>query len=507
MNLSAKILSFNEVLGKVEEFKAQGSKVVLSIGVYDLIHPGIINHLESAKKQGDILVVGVFADQYAKLGPGRPIFGVDYRVNTVAALECVDIVCVVENKVPYESVFKIRPDIFAKGRIEREHDKLVYGREMDTNLAEFGDIAVYETDGFSFSSSHIINKLLDIYPEDTASFLRDFASRYDFKSIAERIHSLGDMKVLLIGDGIIDEYHYCESMNKSAKTPLVVNRYINHEVFPGGAFAIANHLSGICGSVHLVSLLGQEDSREEYILHRLRPNVSSKFFYREHGPTIVKKRYINEALNWKLFEVNYINNEYVGEREESDIIEYLDRIIPSYDMVVISDFGHGFISTRIMREIEKRARVLAINTQTNAANAGYNLITKYRRPHFVCLDEVEVRLACQERFDDIEKIARRVREGIEADYLIATLGRYGSIGVSRDGSIYRTPVFSTKVVDTIGAGDAFFAFTAPCFARDFPPELVSFIGNAVGALAVQIVGNARPVERHELLEFIYTILK
>ncbi|MDA8078170.1 MAG: PfkB family carbohydrate kinase, partial [Nitrospiraceae bacterium] len=65
---------------------------------------------------------------------------------------------------------------------------------------------------------------------------------------------------------------------------------------------------------------------------------------------------------------------------------------------------------------------------------------------------------------------------------------------------------SSVVLDTIGAGDAFFAFTAPCFAQGMPLDMVSFIGNAVGALAVQIVGNKKSVERHELLAFVYNIL-
>ena len=63
------------------------------------------------------------------------------------------------------------------------------------------------------------------------------------------------------------------------------------------------------------------------------------------------------------------------------------------------------------------------------------------------------------------------------------------------------------MIDTVGAGDAFFAYTAPCFAREMPLDLVSFIGNAVGALAVQIVCNKKSVERYELLEFIHAILR
>ena len=80
-------------------------------------------------------------------------------------------------------------------------------------------------------------------------------------------------------------------------------------------------------------------------------------------------------------------------------------------------------------------------------------------------------------------------------------------GVNHEGKINKTPIFSTRVVDTIGTGDAFFSFTAPCFARGLPLDLVSFFGNAVGALAVQVVYNKRAVEKDELLEFINTLVK
>jgi sugar/nucleoside kinase (ribokinase family) len=87
------------------------------------------------------------------------------------------------------------------------------------------------------------------------------------------------------------------------------------------------------------------------------------------------------------------------------------------------------------------------------------------------------------------------------------LGGDGSLCINSKNEINRTPAFATKVVDIIGAGDAFFAITAPCFAMGMPMDLVSFIGNVVGALAVQIVGNKRSVESYEIKEFIHSILK
>ena len=507
-SIKSKILLFDDLIKKVGELKQSGKTVVQSHGIFDLIHPGIINHLTEAKDQGNILIVTVIKDKNVRRGSGRPIFPEKMRALNVASLEQVDYVCVVDEDVPFECVKKIKPDIFAKGQAYKERHRMIYHKLYEEEREfYFGKSKIYETKGFSFSSSHIINNFMDIYSEETKHFLKQLSVTHPFKQIAQYINDLKGLKVLVCGDGIIDEYHYCESMGKSAKSLIVANRYVTHEVFAGGAFIVANHISGLCDQVHLVTLLGKDNSKKDFISTNLRPNVATKFFYRNDGPTIVKKRYINQYTNQKLFEVNYMNDKDIDGTCESKVMDHLKSILPMYDLVLVSDFGHGFITKNIIKVIEKYSNKYAVNTQTNAANTGYNMITKYTNPDFVCLDETEARFATQNKFGDIEIIAKNILETINAGHLIVTLGKKGSVGIDKSGKFNKTPIFSTKVIDTVGAGDAFFSFTAPCFAHGMPLDLVSFVGNAVGALAVQIVGNKKPVEKHELLEFIHGILR
>jgi rfaE bifunctional protein kinase chain/domain len=507
-HINNKILLLDELVNKVDNLRKEGKVIVQSHGIFDLVHPGILTHLNSAKKQGDILIVTVIKDKDVRRGPGRPIFPENLRVENVVSLEQVDYVCLVDDEIPFECVKKIKPDIFAKGQAYKERDKKIHEKifEEEKELC-FGKSSIYETDGFSFSSSLIIKNLLDIYPEATTNFLKNFSKRYSFDDILEKIKNLQKLKVLLIGDGIIDEYHYCESMGKSPKAQLVVNKYLTHEVFAGGVFAIANHIAGLCDTVNLVTLLGKDDPREDFVVNNLKPNISTKFLYRDDGPTVVKKRYINRYQNQKIFEVNYINENCINDECESDILDYLKTMIAEYDMVLISDFGHGFITDKVIRTVEKFSKKMAVNTQTNGANAGYNMITKYSNPKFVCLDVPEARLAMQDKVSEIEDVAKKLSKTLKAHYLIITLGSAGSISINKDGEIHRTPAFSTKVVDIVGAGDAFFAYTAPCFADGMSIDLISFIGNAAGALAVQTICNKKAVEKYELLEFIHTILK
>jgi len=506
--MTSKILSFEELLKKTKELKKQGLTVVQSHGVYDIIHPGIVQHLQLAKERGDVLIVTIIKDKHVRLGPGRPLFNERLRLENVVALRPVDYVALVDEDIPFECVRLLKPDIFAKGKAFKERDRVVHGNIFEEGKEDnFGKTKILETDGFSFQTQQLVNNLLAVYPDGTKKFLLDFSLRYSFKSVATQLNKLKNLKVLLIGDGIIDEYHYCDAMGRSSKAHLVVNKYLHQEVFAGGAFALANHLSSLCDQINLVTLLGGNDSRERFIAKNLRPNVTPRYFYRANSSTIVKKRYLNNYSSQKLFEVNYLDDRYIEGKIEKEIIDYLEKQIPNYDIVLVSDFGHGFITEGIINLIKRRARKYAVNTQTNAANTGYNLITKYQTPYYICVDESELRLAAQEKHASIEDVAQRIKKLVGARHLIVTLGKSGSLGIGRNNEINRTPIFSAEVVDTIGAGDAFFAYTAPCFAVGMPLDLVSFIGNVVGALAVQIVGNKKPVEKYEVMEYVHNLLR
>jgi len=509
MKTQEKIISFDEVLHLITELKGKGKKIIQSHGIFDIIHPGIVRHIQSAKEEGDILIVTVIRDKDVIKGPGYPLFNENLRAENIASLADVDYVTIVADTIPFECIQILKPDIFAKGNDykERESDvlkKLVYEEEA----LKLAGCRIYYTSGTTTSSTNIINQFLDIYPAETREFLDKFKKKYNAIEIIRLIQSLSDLKVLVLGDTIIDEYHYCSGMGKSVKDNLVVNRYLYDETFAGGVIAVANHIAGICQNIHLVTTLGESDSKENFILEKLRPNITHKFFYQKNSPTIVKRRYIEEYLNnKKLFEICYMGDSEIGEEQEKLIIDYLYEHIEKFDLVLVSDFGHGFITDKIRVLIENKAKISVVNVQTNGANMGYNTITKYHNINFACIDEPEARLATQNKYGKIKDIGSHIYKSINAEYLIITQGKHGSIGFKSNGEPNITPAFTSKVIDRLGAGDAFLAFVAPCFARKFPLDLVSFIGNVVGALAVQIVGNRESVEPNKLYEFIYTLLR
>ncbi len=77
-----KILLLDELIEKVKTFQREGKVVIQSHGVFDLIHPGIIKHLNEAKGRGNVLIVTVVKDKDVRKGPERPIFTENFRLET-----------------------------------------------------------------------------------------------------------------------------------------------------------------------------------------------------------------------------------------------------------------------------------------------------------------------------------------------------------------------------------------------------------------------------------------
>jgi sugar/nucleoside kinase (ribokinase family) len=96
---------------------------------------------------------------------------------------------------------------------------------------------------------------------------------------------------------------------------------------------------------------------------------------------------------------------------------------------------------------------------------------------------------------------------LRAQVVTVTRGHHGSLTLGAEGETAEVPVLSRQVVDTVGAGDAYLSVAAPCARLGYPPELTGFLGNAVGALAVRIVGNAQPVTPENLVRFIRAVMK
>lgn len=499
-------------LGKIaRNLKKQGKKIVLCHGVFDLVHPGHIRHFTSAKKYGDVLIVSITADEFVKKGPGRPIFHQDLRAEVLASIQIVDYVTIVSSFSAMEVIKKLKPDFYVKGpdyKSRKTYSTLPQKLLLEkTAMEEMGGKLVYTDDPVVYSSSALINSYLDTYPPDTKKYLTGLRSKYTGDDILEKLNSLETLKILVIGDAIIDQYHYCAAMGKSSKEPVVVHNYIAADIFIGGAIATVNHLAALSHYIELVTVLGQQNSFETFIRKHLKKQVIPKFFYKPKSRTTVKRRFLDKDTKQKLFQIEYLEDKPLPSTIESRILNYLKKNLNNFDLVLANDFGHGVLTGKIINYLCRKAKYLAINVQANSANYGFNVVTKYSRADFICIDEQEIRLATHNKYSDLKDLMKDIYHKLNCKFMIVTKGSEGSIAFRQKDGFYVTPALAEKVVDRVGAGDALFAIAAPCVHAGFESDLTAFIGNVAGALQVATVGNKYPVEFSDLAKFIIRLMK
>lgn len=267
------------------------------------------------------------------------------------------------------------------------------------------------------------------------------------------------LRVLFVGDSIIDVYRYVTPIGKAIKeSTLSVLDSGSEERFMGGVWAAAEHVRDFCAEVDVLT----------------------------DGFDMVNTRYVEPTYMRKLFTLH---------AREANTAHRADGDIAAADVVVVTDFGHGTMTKALIERVTREAKFLAVNAQTNSTNYGFNLVTKYPRADLVVIDELEARLAMHDRHRPLGDLMQEMPFA----NLIVTRGNHGAIG-KRAGCLCEAPATATTITDTMGAGDAFLALVAPFAATGMGlPDLLR-LGNAAAAVKVGIVGHRQYVTKEALLE-------
>ena len=279
--------------------------------------------------------------------------------------------------------------------------------------------------------------------------------------IKQVINDMRHLRVLVVGETIIDEFIEVTYEGQSMKSFCPVFKLEgNKTTQQGGAQAIANHLYDFVGEVHVVT------------------NTKGE---------IVKTRYVDIGDKKKHVEIN-----------KFDIANFcqLDIDTNAYDVVIVADFGHGFCDKLNIND------GFHLMCQTNSNNFGFNRISKWKnhRKKSACIDLREASLQINRR---IEKASDRdildiYNYELNCDELYVTTGKAGAVHTNGK-RVQSRPSFKTEIVDTIGAGDTFFAFA--CLMAHLPQhEDKLLIPSLAASLSTTWLCNEKSVTKQLLLE-------
>ena len=499
-----KIISLNSLSILTDKLRSNKKSIVHCHGVFDLLHIGHIRHFKEAKEYGDFLIVSLTPDIYVNKGPNRPAFPAELRAEAIAALEYVDYVVINDSPSAIEIIQEIKPDVYIKGPDYKDNSKDITGKieEEKAVVINCGGKIIY-TSSIMFSSSNLLNKFGNLLSESQKSFVSKITKDNNFASISKKVEELSNLKVLVVGETIVDQYVFCEALGKSGKEPVLVLRDMNTEQYLGGAAAIANHLSGFCNEVSLLSMLGEEKEYEDFVHGGLASNILPDFIYKDDSPTIVKRRYLDHISKSKTLGVYSINDDLLLKRNEEEFQAKLSKLIPLHDLVIVSDYGHGFISKESSALMSKESKFLSLNAQINASNIGFHTMDNYSEVDCVIINESELRYELRDKNGNIESVMKKLSDNLNVKYLVVTQGSSGAIMYNKNFNKYvRSPAFATKIVDKIGSGDAMLAILSLLLKQDYDMELALFIGSLAAAQSVETIGNSQSIDKTQILKVL-----
>jgi D-beta-D-heptose 7-phosphate kinase/D-beta-D-heptose 1-phosphate adenosyltransferase len=150
------VLTLEELIVRFAREKRNGRKVVFTNGCFDLLHPGHIRSLETARSLGDALVVGINGDESVRTlkGAGRPVIPEQERAEILASLECVDAVVIFEELTPQRTIAALLPDVLVKGG-DWPGDQIVGREEVEAAGGKVVRVDVVE----GYSTTEMLKKI------------------------------------------------------------------------------------------------------------------------------------------------------------------------------------------------------------------------------------------------------------------------------------------------------------------------------------------------------------
>ena len=488
--------------------KTKKKKIVLCHGVFDLVHLGHIEHFKSAKSYGDYLIVSLTLDKFIKKGPGRPLFNEQQRMEYLKQIKIVDQVILSKTESSIDIINTIKPDFYVKGPDYKENYKDKTKKIiLEKKAVEKNGGKIRFTNDITFSSSNILNTSNLIFDDKQRDFINNLKKKFTYNQIEEALKKFKDLKILIIGELIVDKYCFGNVIGKSGKEPHLVLKENLVEHYLGGSAAIARHLSTFVKSIIIISPFGSEKFYQSLINKNFDKNIKTSFFKPYSGfQTITKTRFVDKNSNYKLFG-SYILPEKTGQRTENTILNIIRKNKKDIDMTLICDYGHNFISEKIANEIRKKNKFIFLNAQINASNIGFHTIDKYHGVNSIIINENEIRQELRDNESDIKILAKTLLKNKKIDNLIITRGSDGAILMNKDYKVFSCPGFALKSIDKVGAGDAMLSIASLGLKLKLDPEIILFISSLAAAISVESVGNKEHVTYQKLDRILEYMLK
>lgn len=496
-DIQRKIVTRQRLLHLVERARERGQSIVQCHGCFDIVHPGHIRYLEFAARQGDLLIVSLTGDADVAKGAQRPYIPEELRAESLAALECVDLVIIDPHPTAENILADVRPDVYVKGReYERSADPR-FLRERRV-VEDRGGSVMFSSGEVVYSSTTLIDSLAcdsDVESERLKVLCeRRGITRASLHDTIERFRGL---RVLVVGDVVVDRYVFCDAIDVASEAPMMALKTLDEQSYVGGAAIVARHAAALGARAFLLTA-GASDEHSRRVEEVLESEGVEAHVLRCRPKVVEKTRYL--VGDNKLFKVE------TGERVPLDsLAERLATKIldeqANFDVAIFCDFGYGMITggfmQRVMGRLRERIRIIAADVSGTRAS-----LLNFRHADLLCPTERELRSNLHDYERGLSSVAYDLLSQTQAKHLFVTLEKRGLVVFDRPTDdpeapewshrllSEHLPSFADRPVDRLGGGDALLATSALSLGAGANLTQAAYLGNAAAAIELGILGNA-----------------
>jgi rfaE bifunctional protein kinase chain/domain len=470
-----------------------GRKIVFVSGNFNIVHPGHLRLLQFAADCGDYLVVGVTGDAF----PGVTI-PAEMRLAGIRAISIVDHAFLLEDR-PEAFVARLRPAVVVKGK---EYEK--QGNPEQEVVERYGGKLLFGSGEVRFSSLDLLQREL---LETNYSSIRkplDYPRRrgFGFEDLVGVVQRFAGLRVVVVGDLIVDEYINCDPLGMSQEDPTIVVTPIRTDRFIGGAGIVAAHARGMGAGVHYVGVTGRDPASgyAEEMLEKF--GVDSDLIVDESRPTTRKQRF--RANGKTLLRVSHLKQHDISRELADRMFECVSAALDLCDLLVFSDFNYGCLPQSLVgRLVEKCSAKKIMMVADSQASSQISDVSRFRDMHLLTPTEHEARLAVRDYTSGLVVLAERLREKAAAKQLFITMGAEGLLIHAPDQSgngmeTDQLPAMNAAPKDVSGAGDSLLTCASMAMAVGADVWRSAYLGCIASACQVSRVGNL-PLSADELI--------
>jgi rfaE bifunctional protein kinase chain/domain len=478
---------------KVRGLAGDGKRIAFVWGNFNVVHPGHLRLLNFAAECGEFLVVGVTDDSR----PGT-LVPEQLRLEGVRGIGTVDYAFLL--KVPPEDfVAALRPDVVVKGKEHANH----FNPEQEV-LESYGGKLLFSSGEVRFSSLDLLQRELLESNSSTIRKPHDFAERhgFEFAKLARYVRRFSTLKVVVVGDLIVDEYVTCDPLGMSHEDPTIVVTPIQRDRFVGGAGIVAAHARGLGASVDFFGVVGDDDAAA-YATKTLEAcGVGARLLVDESRPTTLKQRY--RAAGKTLLRVSHLRQHEISQELIESVLVRMLPAVEKADLLVFSDFNYGGLPQALIDELMDncaRRNIMAVADSQSSSQIGD--ISRFQGMRLITPTEHEARLALRDSASGLVVLADTLLNKAKAGGVLLKMGPEGLLiyapaepsgGLTTD----QLPAFNTAPKDVSGAGDSLLSCASMALAVGANIWESAYLGSLAAACQISRVGNT-PLTASEII--------